>query len=100
MLHNSSWERGVRICERNSPADTNVSEKGEGGGAPGTGEVQPVVKTVVTQVVSLQSMEVHSGANIHPAACEGLHTGAGGCALKEATAHGKPTQEQVFWQDL
>ena len=35
MLCNSSWKKGVRICERNSPADTKVREEGGGGGAPG-----------------------------------------------------------------
>lgn len=32
----------MRTCERNSPADTRVSEGGEGGNAPGTGtEIPP-----------------------------------------------------------
>ena len=31
--------------------------------------VQSVMKTMVRQVVPLQSMEVHSGADIHPTAC-------------------------------
>ena len=37
LLESSSRERGVRLCERNSPADTKVSEEGGEGGAPGTG---------------------------------------------------------------
>ncbi|GAB0179640.1 acid sphingomyelinase-like phosphodiesterase 3b [Grus japonensis] len=60
-------EREVRICERNSSADTKVSE-GEGGGAPGTKAeipLQPMVKTMVRQVVPLQAMEDDGGANIH-----------------------------------
>ena len=61
-------ERGVRTCKRNNPADTKVSEEGGGGGAPGAGAeipLQPVVKTMVRQVVPLQPREVHRGADIH-----------------------------------
>ncbi|GAB0205539.1 acid sphingomyelinase-like phosphodiesterase 3b [Grus japonensis] len=60
-------ERGARRCERNSPADTQVSE-GEGGGAPGARAeipLQPLVKTVVRHAVPLQPMEVDGGADIH-----------------------------------
>jgi len=58
----------VRKCERNSPADTKVSEEGEGGGAPDARAeipLQPLVKTIVMQIVPLQLMKVHSGAEIH-----------------------------------
>jgi len=58
----------VRICERNTSADTKVSEEGGGGGAPGTGAEVPqqlVVKTMVKQAVPLQPMEVHGVADIH-----------------------------------
>ena len=61
-------ERGVRTCERNSPADPQVSAEGGGGDAPGTGAeipLQPVGKTMVRQAVLLQPMEVHGGADIH-----------------------------------
>jgi len=62
-------ERGVRICGRNNSADTKVSGEGGGGGAPGAGaEIFPlhlVMKTMVRQVVPLQPMELHSGADIH-----------------------------------
>ncbi|GAB0208746.1 epimerase family protein SDR39U1 [Grus japonensis] len=60
LLCNSSWKRGVRICERNNCADTKVSEEGGGGGAPGTGAeipLQPVEKAMVRQAVPLQPME-------------------------------------------
>ncbi|GAB0206332.1 hypothetical protein GRJ2_003178200 [Grus japonensis] len=53
------------------------------------------MKTMVTQVVPLKPMEVHGGADIHPAACGGPHAGADGCALKEAAAGGEPTLEQA-----
>jgi len=68
LCNNLQWDRGVRICERNSPADTKVSEEGGGEGAPGAGEeipLQPVEKTMVKQVVPLQPMEDHSAAGIH-----------------------------------
>jgi len=62
-------ERGVRRCERNNLADAKVSEEGGGGGARDTRAesfpLQLVMKTMVRQVVPLQSMEVHSGAEIH-----------------------------------
>ncbi|KAK4811345.1 hypothetical protein QYF61_027574 [Mycteria americana] len=98
MLHNSSRERGVRICERNNYADTKVSEEGGGGGAPGAGAeipLQPVVKTMVRQVVPLPPMEDHRGADIHSAAHGGPHAEASGYALKEAAAHEEPRQEQT-----
>jgi len=55
----------VEICERNNSADTKVNEKGGGGGVPGAGaeiRPQPVAKTMLTHVVPLQPMEVHSRA--------------------------------------
>jgi len=58
----------VRICERNSPADTKVSEEVGGGGAPGIAAeipLQHMVKTMVRQAVPLQPMEAHCGADIH-----------------------------------
>ncbi|GAB0209503.1 AN1-type zinc finger protein 5-like [Grus japonensis] len=61
-------ERGVRICERNNYVDTKVSEEGGGGDAPGTGAeipLQPMEKTMDKQAVSLQPMEVNSGADIY-----------------------------------
>jgi len=44
----------VRECERNSPVDTEVSEEGGGGGAPGHREkipFQTLHKTMVMQGV-------------------------------------------------
>ena len=95
-LHNSSWERGLRISERNSSSDIKISEEGGGGGSPDTGAevpLQPVVRTMVKQVVPLQSTNVHSGVDTHPAACGGPHAGAGGCAPKGDAVHGGPTQD-------
>jgi len=65
---NLQWDREVTKCERNNSSDTKVSEKGGGGGAPGTRTeipLQPVKKTMVRQAVPVQSMEVHGGAEIH-----------------------------------
>ncbi|GAB0205317.1 hypothetical protein GRJ2_002997300 [Grus japonensis] len=61
-------ERGVRMCEGNNSADTQASEEGRAGGAPGTRAeilLQPVEKTMVRQAVPLQPMEVDGEADIH-----------------------------------
>ena len=58
----------MRICERNHSAGTKVREEGGGGGAPGARAeipLQPMVKTMVRQVVPLQPMEVNGGADVH-----------------------------------
>ncbi|GAB0181647.1 junction-mediating and -regulatory protein-like [Grus japonensis] len=73
-------ERGVRRCERNSPADTKISAEGGAGGAPGARAeipLQPLEKTMVRQVVPLQPTEDDGGAEIPPAARGGSHTRAG-----------------------
>ena len=60
-------ERGVRRCERNNSADTQVSEEGGAGGAPGAGAeipLQPMEKTMVRQAVPPQPMEDDGGADI------------------------------------
>ena len=67
-------------CERSNPAD-NVVRKGGGGGAPG------------------------ASTAIHAAARGEAHSGAGGCGLKEAVAHGGPMLEQfvkdgILWEGL
>ncbi|GAB0180080.1 epimerase family protein SDR39U1 [Grus japonensis] len=82
-------ERGVRIHERNNSADTQVTEEGGGGGAPGTRAdipLQPMEKTMVRQAVPLQPMEVHGGADIHlqpmeDPTSEQVETPEGGCDL-------------------
>ena len=61
-------ERIMRICERKKSADSKVSAEGGGRGAPGAGAevpLQPMEKTMVSQAVSLQSMEAHGGADTH-----------------------------------
>ncbi|GAB0207745.1 AN1-type zinc finger protein 5-like [Grus japonensis] len=68
LLHNCSWMRGVRICERNNSADTKVSEDRRGGSAPhARAEIplQPMEKTMERQAVPLQPMEDDGGADIH-----------------------------------
>lgn len=51
----------------------------------------------MTQVVLLQPIEDHSGADISTLQSmgAGADTGAGGYVLKEAAAHGEPAQEQA-----
>ncbi|KAK4810783.1 hypothetical protein QYF61_008755 [Mycteria americana] len=102
LLRNSSQKRGVRICERNNSADIKVSEEGGGGGAPGARPeiaLQPVVKTMVRQVVPLQPMEVSSGADVHPAVCGGPHARAGGCPT-EAVTLWRARTGAGSWKDL
>lgn len=60
----------MRIWKRNNSAEPQVREEGEGvgegGGAPGTRAeipLQSIVKTMVSQDVALQPMEVCSGAD-------------------------------------
>jgi len=59
----------VRLHERNNSADTKVSEEGGGGGARDAGAesfpLQLMMKIMVREVVPLQPMEVHGGADIH-----------------------------------
>ncbi|GAB0209410.1 hypothetical protein GRJ2_003406700 [Grus japonensis] len=112
--------RALRICERNNSADTKVSEEGGEGGAPGTGAeipLQPVVKTMVRQAVSLQLMEVNGGSDIHvqpvddpmPEQVDALKGGCDPvgslCWIRILTGpvfpwREEPTLEQVCWQDL
>lgn len=59
----------VRTCERNSAVYTRVSEERGRGGTAGVREdipLNPIVKTMVRPAVPLQSMEIHSVAEIAP----------------------------------
>ncbi|GAB0184750.1 AN1-type zinc finger protein 5-like [Grus japonensis] len=113
-------ERGVRRCERNNSADTQVSEEGGGGRAPGAGAeipLQPMEKTMVKQAVPLQPMEDDGGADIHLQPMEDpmpeqVDAPKGGCDPVGSLCWSKlltgpvalwreePTLEQVCWQDL
>lgn len=58
----------MRISERNSSADTNISAEGETEGAPGAGAeipLQPVVKPFRKAAVPLQPREIHIRADLH-----------------------------------
>ncbi|KAM9590862.1 uncharacterized protein ACIBXB_005912 [Morphnus guianensis] len=102
LLRNGSRRRGVRICERNNPADAKVSEEGGGGDAPGARAeipLHPMVKTMVRQAVPLQLMEVHGGADIHLQPMEDPHAGAGGFP-KEAVTPWEARAGAGSWQDL
>lgn len=50
------------MCERNSPADIRASEEGW---EEVLQELETVVQPTVGQAVTLQPMEVHSGAHTH-----------------------------------
>ncbi|OPJ69692.1 hypothetical protein AV530_012680 [Patagioenas fasciata monilis] len=57
LMHNSSCERGVAICETNSTTGTKTHEEEGEEGSSGTGEEIPLqskVKATVKQVVPLQ----------------------------------------------
>lgn len=59
--------KGVRICERNIPADTQISKEGMGEGALGAGADSPAACGAEhgERDVSLISMKVHGGAGIY-----------------------------------
>jgi len=93
----------VRLRET-ALADTKVSAEGGGGGASGTGAeipLQPLEKIMVSQVVPLQSMDVHGGADLHRQPMErGCHAGAGRCSKEAVTpwgAHAGPSSCQDRW---
>ncbi|KAJ7427339.1 hypothetical protein WISP_07941 [Willisornis vidua] len=66
LLPISSWERGVRICERKQRCKPVRKERG--GDAPGAGGEIPLqpMKTTVSQLCP-SPVEVHDGADIHSA---------------------------------
>lgn len=55
---------------------------------------------MMMQVAPLQSMDDHTGEDIHTAVYGGSHAAAGGCALKGTSAYGEPMQEEAFCQEL
>lgn len=58
----------MKVCEKKSSADTKVNEEEETEGSLGIRAeipLQPMMQTLVRQVVPLQPMEVYSGAAIH-----------------------------------
>ena len=111
-------ERGVRICERNNSAATEVGVEGGAGGASGSGaEIppQPVVQPMVRQLCPAPR-KVHGGAETHLQPGEGPtpeqgDVPKGGCdpvgsphwsrllAGPVAPWREEPTLEQVCWQD-
>lgn len=78
----------MRICKRDSSANTKVSVEEEEGDAPeARAEIplQPVVQIVVKQDVPLQPVDIHSGAHIHLQPVEDPNTRAGGCPKEAVT---------------
>lgn len=111
------WERNEKTWE-NQPCRCQGQWRRKGWSSAGTRAeipLQPIEKTMTMQVVLLQPVEYHSGANIHSAAHGEHQTRTRGGALKETAAHGeprleqapdrshgpcrKPTQKQVFRQE-
>ncbi|PKU48694.1 suppression of tumorigenicity 5 protein isoform x4 [Limosa lapponica baueri] len=95
VQHQLQRERGVRICERNNFADTEVNEEGGRGGAPGTRAeipLQPMVRTMVRQEPSA----AHGGpqwSRYPPAAHGGPHARAEAVTPWEAYAGAGSWQE-------
>lgn len=108
----------MRSYERNSSADSKVSEEGGEQGAPCTKAetpLQPVVKAMVRQAVLLLSMEVHTAAEIQLQPMEDITSEPegglfeGDCDPKQNLPWIKllsgfvvpwreePTLKQVFW---
>jgi len=91
----------VRTCERNNSVVTKVSaEGGEGGALVARAEIhlQPVEKTMVSQAVPLQPMEVHAGADIHLQTMEGptpeqVDAPGGGCDPVESPCWSRLLQD-------
>lgn len=74
----------MRKCEKNSPAETQVIEEEGEGDAAGAGAkilLEPREKTMVKQVVCLQSMEDHVRGDT------------------QAIAHEESVEKYVFWQE-
>lgn len=69
----------------NNPADTKVSEEGS---APGTRE-EILLQHMEMEIIPLQLLEKHAGADSHCAAHGSSYTRTGGYKLKEAAAHGE-----------
>jgi len=88
----------VRLCERNNSADTKARERRRGGGAPGARAeipLQPVEKTMVRQAVTLQSMEVHGGADLHLQPVEGTPRQRRWMPEGSCDSVGRPALEQA-----
>ncbi|KAJ7409010.1 hypothetical protein WISP_117015 [Willisornis vidua] len=87
-------EREAITCEKNSSADTKVSEGG-GGGAPSDKAdipLQPMVKTMESQAVALATHWGPLCSRDPPTDPERPHVRAGGYPNE---ASGKPVQEQT-----
>lgn len=88
----------MRKYEKNSSTDSKTREGGAGG-SPGFGSeipLQPIVKTMVKQVVYLQPVEVHGVADICTPICDETYASTGRHVLKESAAQGELTQKQAL----
>jgi len=88
---------------RNNTADTKISEEGQKGGASGSKAeilLQPMEKTMVKQVVFLQSVENHARADVHTEAHGGPHDKAGGYALRKLQLVESPCRSRILQELL
>ncbi|KAJ7408382.1 hypothetical protein WISP_121264 [Willisornis vidua] len=94
-------KRGVRIPERDNSADTKVSEVGRRKGASGARVDCPAAhgEDHAKTGSPPAAMEVYSGEDIHLQPMEGP-TPEPVKPKRGLPPHGKPTLEQICWQDL
>lgn len=90
----------VRVCKRNSSADNQVSEEGEGRGRHCSWDSPKDHGAAHGEAaVLLQPMEDHMDAEIHLQTVKETHTRAGGCPKEAVTLWGGPVLEKVpCWQ--
>lgn len=94
-----SWKRGVRKCERNSPAATQLSAEGGEGSAPDAGAeilLQPQVQTMVNQAASLLPMESCCGAEIHLLSMKNPTAEQLNVSLKKIPLEGTPLRRRLM----
>ena len=101
MLHSFQQDEQGK-CERNNPVDTQVSEEGGKGGAPGTRAeipLQPLEQTIEKLIIPLQPVDGYSGADVCTASPDRTpcHTRwrcpEGSCSLWRARAGAGSWQE-------
>lgn len=95
------FKKGVRICDRNIPADPQISKEGTGEGAVGARADSSAAHGADhgEGAVSSMSKRVHGDAEIYLQPMEEPHIRADGCP-KEAVTLWKTYAGTGSWQDL